>query len=209
MIFPSFTLEQQLITQGYHSIAGIDEVGRGCLAGPVVAAAVILNPHAIPEGLNDSKALTASQRENIYGQLVEQCSWAIGFRSPAQIDSMNILQATFCAMHDAVKELSLTPDYILVDGGQIPPGLTQPVQAIVKGDQHVASIAAASILAKVTRDRWMRDYDKQYPLYGFAKHVGYGTAAHRRAIAQWGPCPLHRLSFSPLRKMQYDDKNMS
>lgn len=201
MTSPTFERENHLLTRGYAAITGIDEVGRGCLAGPVVAAAVILNPLSIPEGLGDSKALTALQRERLYTQLVDQCSWAIGFSDASQIDDVNIRQATFLAMREAVKVLSTVPDYILVDGCDIPPGFSQPIEAIVKGDQRVASIAAASIIAKVTRDRWMCAQDKQYPMYGFAQHVGYGTPAHRAALQKWGPCPLHRRSFSPLRQM--------
>ena len=179
----------------YRVICGIDEAGRGPLAGPVCAAACVLPEGLQIEGLNDSKKLTEKRREALYPIITaEAIAWAVFLVDEKTIDEINILQATFRAMRVAVSKLNLTPDICLVDGN-LDPGLGLPVQTVVKGDACCASIAAASILAKVTRDRLMLEYDAQYPGYGFAAHKGYGTKAHYAAINALGLCPIHRRSF--------------
>lgn len=181
--------------QGYHSVCGIDEAGRGPLAGPVCAAAVILPTGLLIEGLNDSKKLTEKKREELFDIICGQAvGYGIGWADEKEIDRINILQATFLAMRRAVEALSLSADYALVDGNRIPP-LSIPGETIVKGDGRAACIAAASVLAKVSRDRVLREMDKQYPEYGFVQHKGYGTKAHYAAIKQYGVLPVHRLSF--------------
>ncbi len=181
-------------------IAGVDEAGRGPLAGPVVAAAVILDPSRRPiRGLADSKQLTAEQRETLYIKIIEQAlDYGIGRAEVEEIDTVNIHQATFLAMQRAVAALKLKPAQILIDGNQCP-RLPYPAQAIIDGDQKIKVISAASILAKVTRDREMIALSERYPNYGFAKHKGYGTPQHLQALFQLGPCPIHRWSFLPIR----------
>lgn len=179
----------------YGVICGIDEAGRGPLAGPVVAAAVILPEDHDFLYLNDSKKVTEKRREALYDEICEYAvSYGIGMASPETIDEINILQADYEAMRDAVKSLNPVPDVLLNDAVTIP-GLPQKQVNIIKGDAKSVSIAAASILAKVTRDRLMAAYDELYPEYGFAKHKGYGTAEHRAALLKYGPCPIHRRSF--------------
>ena len=188
-------VEQALHEKGVRLICGVDEAGRGPLAGPVAAAAVILPEGLVIEGLNDSKKLTEKRREALYDVITrEALCWAVGLADEREIDEINILQATFCAMRRAVGGLSRIPDLVLVDGNR-DPQLGLPTATLVGGDGKAACIAAASVLAKVTRDRLMRQYDAQYPAYGFAGHKGYGSAAHYRAILEHGPCPLHRLTF--------------
>ena len=190
-----YHFEQQARARGYLQVAGIDEAGRGPLAGPVVAAAVILQPDRPLDGVNDSKKLSERQRERLFEQIQQQArAIGVGTVDAATIDRINILQATRQAMLEAVQQLALQPDLLLIDG--IMPIATQlPQQTIKQGDQRSASIAAASIIAKVTRDRLMLDYDQQFPQYGFARHKGYGSAAHLAALRNHGPCPIHRLSF--------------
>lgn len=190
-----YHFEQQARTRGYAQVAGIDEAGRGPLAGPVVAAAVILQPDLPLIGVNDSKKLTERQRERLFEQIkLQALAVGVGIVDAATIDRINILQATRQAMLEAVQQLALQPDMLLIDG--ITPIATQlPQQTIKQGDQRSASIAAASIIAKVTRDRLMLAYDQQFPQYGFARHKGYGSAAHLAALRSHGPCPIHRLSF--------------
>lgn len=198
-----YHFEQQARSRGYTQIAGIDEAGRGPLAGPVVAAAVILQPDLPLIGVNDSKKLTERQRELLF-ELIQQQALAVGVGivDAATIDRINILQATRQAMLEAVHQLALQPDLLLIDG--ITPIATQlPQQTIKQGDQRSASIAAASIIAKVTRDRLMLDYDQQFPHYGFARHKGYGSAAHLAALRSHGPCPIHRLSFGGVLLPKY------
>jgi ribonuclease HII len=179
-------------------IAGVDEAGRGPLAGPVVAAAVILSPDHPIAGLADSKALSPSRREALAEEIRRQAMcWAIGLAEAEEIDRVNILQASLLAMQRAVAALTSRPEKVLVDGNQCP-RLACPVEAIVKGDATVASISAASILAKVHRDRLMLDLDARYPLYGFRRHKGYPTADHLRALTDHGVSPIHRRSFSPV-----------
>lgn len=182
--------------EGFPVIAGVDEAGRGPLAGPVVAAAVILPPEVEIEGLNDSKKLTPARREALFSVITQTAlSYCVSGASVEEIESLNILQATFLAMRRAVEGLSVPVDLLLIDGNQMPGGLSVPARTVVKGDGRSASIAAASILAKVTRDRYMVQMDTQYPGYGFAQHKGYGTKAHYAALAQKGLSPLHRPSF--------------
>lgn len=176
-------------------VCGIDEAGRGPLAGPVVAAAVILPRDAEIFYLNDSKKVTERRREILFDEIKEKAlAYGIGIVSPADIDEINILQATYKAMRQAIEQLSLAPAVLLNDAVTIP-GVSLPQVPIIKGDAKSVSIAAASILAKVTRDRMMRQYDEIYPEYGFAAHKGYGTAAHMAAIREHGPCPIHRRTF--------------
>lgn len=183
-------------------VVGVDEVGRGPLAGPVVAAAVVLDCHFSIPGLNDSKKLNEKTREQLNEQILAHASAvAIACVDAAQIDAINILQATFLAMKTAVAEVQqkIACDWALIDGNKIVPGVLLKQKAIIKGDTLVPSIMAASIVAKVYRDRLMNDYDKAYPHYGFAQHKGYGTKAHLSALQEYGPSPLHRLSFAPLK----------
>lgn len=179
-------------------IAGVDEAGRGPLAGPVVAAAVILDDLNPIKGLADSKKLTERKREQLFDEIrAKALCCSVAQVSVQEIDELNILQATLLAMRRAVLGLRLVPKLVLVDGNRLPV-LPMRAEAVVKGDALVAAISAASILAKVTRDRWCEDYDQQFPAYGFAKHKGYGTAAHLAALSALGACPEHRTSFRPV-----------
>lgn len=187
-------------------MAGIDEAGRGPLAGPVSAAAVILDLADVPEGIDDSKALPSERREDLCSAILARAvAVGIGFASAAEIDAVNIRQATFLAMRRAVGALSAEPHYLLVDGKDGPPGLACPLRTVVKGDALSLSIAAASIVAKVMRDRLMVRLHAVHPLYGFAVHKGYATAAHRAALRTHGPSPFHRLSFSSASRREADD----
>lgn len=180
-------------------IAGVDEAGRGPLAGPVIAAAVILDPSRPIPGLADSKQLSAARRERLAAEIrAHALAWALGRADVAEIDQINILQASLLAMRRAVESLNILPNRILVDGKQTPPGLACPCQAIVKGDATVPAISAASILAKVARDAELCELHDRYPAYGFARHKGYPTLAHRDALRRLGPCPEHRRSFAPV-----------
>jgi ribonuclease HII len=181
-------------------VCGIDEAGRGPWAGPVVAAAVVLDQTNIPDGLNDSKKLTHQKRETLFEEIMLACRVGTGIISVQMIDRVNILQATYLAMKDAVASLGPVPDIALVDGNRVPP-LTCTVRTIVGGDAASLSIAAASIVAKVTRDRIMCDYESTFPGYGFAQHKGYGTAAHHAALRRLGPCDIHRMSFAPIKSI--------
>ncbi len=182
-----------------HLVAGVDEAGRGPLAGPVVAAAVILDPAVRIAGLGDSKRLSAGHRAALDLEIRDRAvSYAVARVDVDVIDAINILQATMKAMGEAVARLDPAPDEVLVDGNRSPI-LRCPVRAVVRGDATVDSISAASILAKVARDREMIEMDRKYPEYGFARHKGYGTRAHRNALLQFGPTPIHRLSFAPVR----------
>ena len=179
------------------TVCGVDEAGRGPLAGPVVAAAVILTPDKIPDGLNDSKILSQIRRELLLNELRKFAKIGIGIAEPEEIDRLNILGASLTAMRRAVLALPLAPDMALIDGNKLP-DLPCQAQAIVKGDSKSLSIAAASIVAKVTRDRLMVEADARYPAYGFSGHKGYPTAAHMETVARIGPCPIHRFSFKPV-----------
>ena len=188
-------IENECRKKGYRYIAGVDEAGRGPLAGPVYAAAVILPEGTFIEGINDSKKLSEKKREELFDVICEKASaYCIAEVSHTRIDEINILNATFEAMNKAVNGLNIRPDYVLIDGNRIK-GMEIPHETIVKGDAKSISIAAASILAKVSRDRVMYEMAEQYPLYGFDKHKGYGTKAHCDAILKYGACEIHRRSF--------------
>jgi len=190
-----FAYESEEKQKGYTAICGIDEAGRGPLAGPVFAAAVILPDGQFIEGLNDSKKLSAKKREYLFDQIIQVAiCYSVGFATEKEIDEINILQATFLAMQRAFQGLQIKPDCALVDGNQMPK-LGVPTQTIIKGDGLSASIAAASILAKVSRDRLMLELDTMYPEYQFSKHKGYGTALHTELIKKYGPSPIHRMTF--------------
>lgn len=198
---PDFTLEQSTMDAGHAVIAGVDEVGRGPLCGPVTAAAVILDPMNIPDGLNDSKKLTAKRREALFDVLMECAEVSIAHATVEEIDSINILRASHLAMERAVAGLPRTPDHVLIDGNLIPRGLTIPATAVIKGDAKSLSIAAASIMAKTCRDRLMVDLAQQYPGYGWERNAGYPTAVHLKALQELGVTPHHRRSFKPVHKM--------
>ena len=194
MIDPSWTLP---------GLAGVDEAGRGPLAGPVAVAAVILDATRRIDGLGDSKALTEARREALFPRIQsDSLAFAIVLVHADEIDRLNILQATMAGMRRAVAALAVAPSRVLVDGNRVPPGLGVEAEAIVKGDAKIAAISAASILAKVARDRWMRDLDAEHPEYGFAMHKGYPTPEHLEALRRFGPCPAHRRSFAPVRAAQ-------
>jgi ribonuclease HII len=187
--------------RGRRLLAGVDEAGRGCWAGPVIAAAVILPDLWCPDELDDSKNLTSRQREAFYEQIkASALSWGACSVSSAEIDRTDILRATLRAMTGAVARLNHSPDLVLVDGLQVPE-VPFPAEALVKGDATSAAIAAASVVAKVLRDRVMAAWDIRFPGYGFASHKGYGSAAHRRALVRLGPCPLHRFSYRPVAEL--------
>lgn len=185
--------------QGFRRIAGLDEAGRGPLAGPVMAAAVILPKDLVLPGLRDSKKLTALQRERFFDE-INACADAVGVGrvDPDVIDRINILKATHLAMTRALDQLTVSPDYLLIDALTLP-GLPIPQKALIRGDDLSQSIAAASVIAKVTRDRLMLEYDRLYPEYHFRSHKGYGTAEHLQALERFGPCPIHRMTFRRVR----------
>ena len=196
-----FNFDKFYFDKGLRFVSGVDEAGRGPLAGPVVAAAVILSEETIIEEVNDSKKLTPKKREILFDKIKSQAlSYGIGIIDSVTIDKINILQATFLAMKQALNELKITPELVLVDGNHKIPGLEIKQEAIISGDAKSQSIACASILAKVTRDKIMDEYAKQYPQYLFEKHKGYGTKAHIEAIKNFGACPIHRKTFAPLNK---------
>jgi ribonuclease HII len=197
---PDFSLE----TAGPPPVCGIDEAGRGPWAGPVVAAAVILDPQAIPEGLDDSKRLTPERREELFAALQAAAVIGVGRASVAEIGTMNILQASFLAMRRAVAALGHRPALALVDGDLLPPGLPCRARAVVGGDGLALSIAAASIVAKVTRDRIMVALSQQFPGYGWETNMGYGTAGHAEGLVRWGVSPHHRRSFRPVHNMLWE-----
>lgn len=195
MIQDWYAWEDRAKQQGFSAVCGIDEAGRGPLAGPVFAAAVILPQHCEIEGLNDSKKVSPKKRELLFDEIQKYAiSSCVAFATEGEIDEINILQATFLAMNRAFSGLSVRPDAALVDGNR-DPHLPVPSALIIKGDAQSASIAAASILAKVSRDRLMLELDKLYPEYQFQKHKGYGTALHRELLLRYGPCPIHRKTF--------------
>lgn len=195
---PDFSLEIEADVDS-RIVAGTDEAGRGPLAGPVVAAAVVLDRHAIPPGLDDSKKLTAAKREELFVQILFHADVAIATSGPGHIDRLDIRQASLDAMRRALAALPRRPNFALIDGRDVPASLCCPARAVIKGDSRSLSIAAASIVAKVARDRMMTHAASCFDAYGFDRHAGYGTAAHRQAIADHGPCRLHRMSFRPLR----------
>lgn len=192
---PDYSYEQAALESGFSRICGVDEAGRGPLAGPVCAAAVILPLGTEIEGLNDSKKLSEKKREQLFDIIIEKAvDYSIAYGSLEEIETHNILNATYLAMNRAINGLR-NVDFALIDGNRIPKDIKVPAAAVVKGDGKSMSIAAASILAKVSRDRLMLEYDKKYPQYQFAKHKGYGTKLHTDLIKQYGPCEIHRLSF--------------
>ncbi len=194
---PTFEFE----TAAPQPVCGVDEVGRGPWAGPVTAAAVILDPMNIPAGLNDSKKLTAPRREALFADIMASSIVHVASASVQEIDQLNILQATFLAMKRAIEGLEIQPEFALIDGNKTPPALPCPARAIVKGDSRSQSIAAASIIAKVTRDRLMCDLSATFPGYGWETNMGYGTKAHQEGLARLGVTPHHRVSFKPIHKM--------
>lgn len=196
--------ENNLKAKGYKYIAGVDEAGRGPLAGPVYAAAVILPDNCDIEGINDSKKLTEKKREKLYDEIIEKAvAWSVSAVDEKVIDEINILNATHLAMNNAVNSLQIEPDYVIIDGNSIK-NMTLPHETVVKGDAKCISIAAASILAKVSRDRYITQLAEQYPEYGFEKHKGYGTKAHYAALEEYGITPIHRKTF--LKKLLGDNK---
>ncbi len=196
---PDFSAERRLLDRGAEFVCGVDEAGRGPLAGPVVAAAVILDPEEIPDGLNDSKKLTEARRVALFEKLMRTCVFSLASVDAATIDKINVRAASLRAMTQAVSGLEKKPDHVLIDGNATPPDMPCESTALVKGDSRSVSIAAASIIAKVMRDRMMERAGVQYPDYGFGKHKGYGTKVHLDAIRSVGPCPLHRVTFAPVR----------
>ena len=193
---PDYEFEKAAVNSGFSCICGVDEAGRGPLAGPVCAAAVILPVGVVIEGLDDSKKLTEKKRERLYDIIKETAvAYSVAYGTLEEIETVNILEATYLAMNRAIEGLSVKPDFALIDGNRIPRGIKIPCETIVKGDSKSMSVAAASVLAKVTRDRLMLEYDKKYPEYNFKKHKGYGTKEHTELIKQYGPCEIHRLSF--------------
>ncbi len=194
-VLEMYAIEREKQLEGKTLVAGVDEAGRGPLAGPVYAAAVILPCDFIIEGINDSKKLTEKKREELYDVIIQNAiAYSIFSVDEKRIDEINILNATYEAMNGAVNSLSPTPDYVLIDGNSIK-GMSIEYETVVKGDAKSASIAAASILAKVARDRYITEISTTYPEYGFEKHKGYGTAAHTEAILKYGPSPIHRRTF--------------
>jgi ribonuclease HII len=206
---PDFRFEAQALARGALRVAGLDEVGRGPLAGPVMAAAVRLAPGRIPPGLRDSKTLTARARQRLALELHEVAEVAVAEASVEEIDALNILRASQLAMERAVALLPLGADFLLIDGNQIPRGLTGRSQAIVRGDAHCLSIAAASIVAKVARDAVMVDLAQQFPGYGWERNAGYPTAEHRAALKILGVTPVHRRSFAPVHNILYQDISLT
>lgn len=193
---PDYEFEKAAVNSGFSCICGIDEAGRGPLAGPVCAAAVILPEGAVIEGLDDSKKLTEKKREKLYDIIkTTAVAYSVAYGTLEEIETVNILEATYLAMNRAIEGLSVKPDFALIDGNRVPRGIKIPCETIVKGDSKSMSVAAASVLAKVTRNRLMLEYDKKYPEYNFKKHKGYGTKEHTELIKQYGPCEIHRLSF--------------
>lgn len=202
-VLSMYEIENGYRQKGYINIAGVDEAGRGPLAGPVYAAAVILPPDTVIKGINDSKKLSEKRREELFEEITEKAiAYNICSIDERRIDEINILNATYEAMNGAVNGLSVMPDFVLIDGNRIG-GMTIPHETVVKGDSKSISIAAASILAKVSRDRFICDMAEKYPQYGFEQHKGYGTKAHNEAILKYGPCPIHRKTF--LKKLLGDN----
>jgi len=203
--FPDMSFEKAAQARGFRLIAGVDEVGRGPLAGPVTAAAVILDPARVPEGLADSKQLSEKRRNALYDEIFAVATVSIAHASVEEIDQINILRASHLAMERAVAGLALAPDHILIDGNMIPRGLAVSAEAIVKGDARSLSIAAASIVAKVCRDRLMVDLAQQHPGYGWENNAGYPSPAHKEALRNLGVTPHHRRSFKPVHNILYQE----
>ena len=209
MTNPDFSFEQAARAQGYMFVAGVDEVGRGPLAGPVCAAAVIFDPSNIPAGLNDSKKLTAKKRDALFDEIMTKADVSLAEATVAEIDEHNILRASHIAMVRAVQGLTQTADHALIDGNMIPRDLAISSETIIKGDGRSLSIAAASIVAKVWRDRHMVDLAQQFPGYGWDKNAGYPTAQHKLGLTRFGVTPHHRRSFKPIHNILYQGKSVS
>ena len=197
---PDFSVEDKKRQLDFSNIAGVDEAGRGPWAGPVYSAIVILNRNCIPEGINDSKKISEKKRIELYEEILINHEYGIGFASPDEIDQLNILEATFLSMRRALENLIIKPDYILVDGN-LSPSFNIPHESIIKGDSISISIAAASIIAKVERDKFMLNIDNEHPEYKWKKNKGYGTKDHQNALNAHGVTKYHRKSFSPIRKI--------
>lgn len=206
---PDFLIEQMAYDAGHRCVVGVDEVGRGPLAGPVTAAAVYLDPQHIPGGLNDSKKLSAKKRDTLYDVLLECADVSIAHATVEEIDELNILRASHVAMVRAIRGLTVTADFALIDGNMVPKGLDVPSLTVIKGDAKSVSIAAASIVAKVCRDRIMVDLAQQYPGYGWETNAGYPSAVHKEALRNLGVTPHHRRSFKPVHNMLYQEKIVS
>jgi ribonuclease HII len=206
---PDFTFETAALARGFLAVVGVDEVGRGPLAGPVTAAAVLLDPARIPPGLNDSKTLTAARRDALFAAIMDMAEVSVAHASVEEIDSLNILRASHLAMERAVTGLVTNADHALIDGNMIPRNLSCSAEAVVKGDARCLSIAAASIIAKVTRDRIMVDLAQQHPGYGWEVNAGYPTPAHLRALLDFGITPHHRRSFKPVHNILYQAYSIS
>jgi ribonuclease HII len=206
---PDLSFEEAALARGFTLVAGVDEAGRGPLCGPVVAAAVILDPARLPGGLNDSKKLSEARREVLYAAIRAQAEVGVGHASVEEIDALNILRASHLAMERAVAGLGVSPDHLLIDGNLIPAGLRGRAEAIVKGDAKSLSIAAASIVAKVTRDRIMVDLAQQHPGYGWEVNAGYPTKQHLAALLNLGVTAWHRRSFKPVHNILYQDKSIT
>jgi len=206
---PDFSHELALQAQGFARIAPVDEVGRGPLAGPMMACAVVLDPAHIPEGLNDSKALTAKRREALTAEILRTAEVSIAEASVAEIDTLNILRASHLAMVRALQGLSRLPDMALIDGNLLPRDMPSPGRTLIKGDALSLSIAAASIVAKTTRDTLMMDLAQQFPGYGWEKNAGYPSPAHKQALLDLGVTPHHRRSFKPIHNILYQAKTIS
>ncbi|MBC2836118.1 ribonuclease HII [Paragemmobacter straminiformis] len=206
---PDFAYETAALGRGFTVVAGVDEVGRGPLAGPVTAAAVVLHRDRIPAGLNDSKVLTAARREALYREIIEVAEVCVAHASVAEIDALNILRASHLAMERAVAGLPRAVEHALIDGNLIPRGLACGAEAVIKGDALCLSIAAASIVAKVTRDRIMVDLAQQHPGYGWEGNAGYPTKQHLEALLNLGVTPHHRRSFKPVHNILYQDVSVS
>jgi ribonuclease HII len=206
---PDFTFESAALARGLSVVVGVDEVGRGPLAGPVTAAAVRLDPARIPPGLNDSKALTAARRETLFTAIMDMAEVSVAHATVEEIDQLNILRASHLAMERAVTGLLTNADHALIDGNMIPRNLRCSAEAVVKGDARCLSIAAASIIAKVTRDRIMVDLAQQHPGYGWEVNAGYPTPAHLRALLDFGITPHHRRSFKPVHNILYQAYSIS
>ncbi|THD83711.1 ribonuclease HII [Aliigemmobacter aestuarii] len=206
---PDFAFETAALSRGARIVCGVDEVGRGPLCGPVTAAAVVLDPGRIPPGLNDSKKLTPARREALFDAILGSAEVGIAHATVEEIDSLNILRASQLAMIRAMAALPRAPDHALIDGNRLPSGLTCAAEAVVKGDARSLSIAAASIVAKVTRDRIMVDLAQQYPGYGWERNAGYPTRDHLDALLNLGPTAVHRRSFAPVHKILYQQISVS
>ncbi len=204
---PDFSFELSAMARGLVRIAGVDEVGRGPLAGPVTAAAVVLDPAHIPAGLNDSKVLTAPRRAALYDEIMACAEICIAHASVVEIDQLNILRASHLAMQRAVAGLKTAPDHLLIDGNMLPRDLTISAEAIIKGDARSLSISAASIVAKVCRDRLMVDLAQQHPGYGWETNAGYPSKSHKAALLDLGVTPHHRRSFKPIHNILYQEKS--